>query len=459
MNSSERTKKRNKLYNKYRKNANGGVLGLPNFGIKDAIMDRLLPEEGREISFGNPYYNRKIIRDEAQRKKLEQQRQQQYQDGPFDMLSDADIQEARKIKTKGRGRGRRRSLMHQLEGEGIWEDMNAWGRQNEYNFNKFGRDTEAAFNKFGRDTEAAFKNVGVQMNAWGRRNQEAVMRALSDPRVMAILNDPEVQKLGKAAVKMAVQYIPVIGPPAANVLGLLGFGKPRRRRSLKYEPLEGEGIWEDMNNWGRQNEYNFNKFGRDTEAAFNKFGRDTEAAFRNAGVQMNAWGRRNQETVMRALSDPRVMAVLNDPEVQKLGKAAIKMAVQYIPVIGPPAANVLGLLGFGKKDMIAIGGAMYAMGGSDPREYRRPSHTARALHLRMANERGIETSDAKGEYGNRTRGTGSTGGYVYRPSTHTGAGASGGARSARAEIVKKIMSERGVGMIEASRIVKSEGLY
>jgi len=436
MNSSERTKKRNKLYNKYKKNANGGVLGFPNLGIKDAIMDRLLPEEGREISFGNSYYNRKRIQDEAQRKKLEQQRQQQYQDGPFDMLSDADIQEARKIKTKGRGR--RRSLMHQLEGEGVWEDMNAWGRQNEYNFNKFGR-----------DTEAASKNAGVQMNAWGRRNQEAVMRALSDPRVMAILNDPEVQKLGKAAVKMAVQYIPVIGPPAANVLGLLGFGKPRGRRSLKYEPLEGEGVWEDMNAWGRQNEYNFNKFGR-----------DTEAAFKNAGVQMNAWGRRNQEAVMRALSDPRVMAILNDPEVQKLGKAAIKMAVQYIPVIGPPAANVLGLLGFGKKDMIAIGGAMYAMGGSDPREYRRPSHTARALQLRMANDRGIETSDAKGEYGSRTRGTGSTGGYVYRPSTQTsGGGASGGARSARAEIVKKIMSERGVGMIEASRIVKSEGLY
>jgi uncharacterized protein YjgD (DUF1641 family) len=439
MNSSERTKKRNKLYNKYKKNASGGVLGIPNFGIKDAIKDRLLSRDGREISVNNPYYNRKDLEDHYKRK-----RQEQFKYEPYDMVSYNDVAESRRpsdksgFEMRAMGRGRRRSLMHQLEGEGIWEDMNAWGRQNEYNFNKFGR-----------DTEAAFKNAGVQMNAWGRRNQEAVMRALSDPRVMAILNDPEVQKLGKAAVKMAVQYIPVIGPPAANVLGLLGFGKPRGRRSLKYEPLEGDGIWEDMNAWGRQNEYNFNKFGR-----------DTEAAFKNAGVQMNAWGRRNQEAVMRALSDPRVMAVLNDPEVQKLGKAAIKMAVQYIPVIGPPAANVLGLLGFGKKDMIAIGGAMGgAMGGSDPREYRRPSHTARALQLRMANDRGIEVSDAKGEYGNRTRGTGSTGGYVYRPSTQTSGGASGGARSARAEIVKKIMSERGVGMIEASRIVKSEGLY
>jgi hypothetical protein len=39
-------------------------------------------------------------------------------------------------------------------------------------------------------------------------------------------------------------------------------------------------------------------------------------------------------------------------------------------------------------------------------------------------------------------------------------GVSGGdGRKARAEIVKKIMKERGVKMIEASKIVKAEGLY
>jgi hypothetical protein len=244
----------------------------------------------------------------------------------------------------GRGRGRPRKVP-MLEGDGVWEDMNAWGKQNEYNFNKFGR-----------DTEAAFKNAGVQMNAWGRKNVERVKQALADPRVMAVLNDPAVQKLGKSAVKMAVSYIPVVGPPASQVLGLLGFGKVPRGRpsriedmnfgredplahriSRKVPMLEGDGVWEDMNAWGKQNEYNFNKFGR-----------DTEAAFKNAGVQMNAWGRRNVERVKQALADPRVMAVLNDPAVQKLGKSAVKMAVSYIPVIGPPAAQVLGLLGFGK---------------------------------------------------------------------------------------------------------------
>ena len=42
-----------------------------------------------------------------------------------------------------------------------------------------------------------------------------------------------------------------------------------------------------------------------------------------------------------------------------------------------------------------------------------------------------------------------------------GAGTSGGGdgRKARAEIVKKVMKQRGVSMIEASKIVKSEGLY
>ena len=236
-------------------------------------------------------------------------------------------------KGSGRPRGRPRKSM---EGEGVWEDMNAWGKQNEVNFNKFGR-----------DTEAAFKNAGVQMNAWGRRNVERVKQALQDPRVMAVLNDPAVQKLGKQAVKTAVSMIPVIGGPASQVLGLLGFGKVGRGRPRKIT-MEGDGVWEDMNAWGKQNETNFNQFGRNTEAAFNKFGRDTEAAFKNAGIQMNAWGRRNVERVKQALQDPRVMAVLNDPAVQKLGKQAVKAAVGMIPVIGGPASQVLGMLGFGK---------------------------------------------------------------------------------------------------------------
>jgi hypothetical protein len=104
-----------------------------------------------------------------------------------------------------------------------------------------------------------------------------------------------------------------------------------------------------------------------------------------------------------------------------------------------------------------VNGAMgFLTGNGDPREYRRPSHSARNKQLAMANERGIETSDAKG-------------GYVHRPTKmHGGAqcgnmsaigGSSGAARSERAAIVKQVMNERGVGLIEASKIVKNEGLY
>lgn len=78
------------------------------------------------------------------------------------------------------------------------------------------------------------------MNAWGRRNVERVTKALQDPRVMAVLNDPAVQKLGKSAVKMAVSYIPVIGPPAAQVLGLLGFGKAANPRMAIVKQIMAE---------------------------------------------------------------------------------------------------------------------------------------------------------------------------------------------------------------------------
>lgn len=126
-------------------------------------------------------------------------------------------------------------------------------------------------------------------------------------------------------------------------------------------------------------------------------------------------------------------------------------ALSFTP-LAPIAAPMAATLG-------AISGILKAastIGSGDPREYRRPSHSARNKQLAMANERGIETSDAKG-------------GYVHRPTKmHGGAqcgnmsaigGSSGAARSERAAIVKQVMNERGVGLIEASKIVKNEGLY
>ena len=135
------------------------------------------------------------------------------------------------------------------------------------------------------------------------------------------------------------------------------------------------------------------------------------------------------------------------------------MAALFPPLtpIAGPLSMATGLLNSGVKALTGNG----TTGGSDPREYRHQSITTRPELLRMANMRGMEVSHAKGEKG------GAYGGYVHRPSSYHGSGdnfyasgASGGAkRSARAEIVKQVMNERGVSMIEASRIVKSEGLY
>jgi hypothetical protein len=58
-----------------------------------------------------------------------------------------------------------------------------------------------------------------------------------------------------------------------------------------------------------------------------------------------------------------------------------------------------------------------------------------------------------GRSGGGSTGGGSTGGGS------TGGGSTGGGRSVRASIVKDVMKQRGVSMIEASKIVKSEGLY
>jgi hypothetical protein len=122
-------------------------------------------------------------------------------------------------------------------------------------------------------------------------------------------------------------------------------------------------------------------------------------------------------------------------------------ALSFTPLapIAAPMAATLGVISGLLK-------AASTIGAGDPREYRRASHSARNKQLAMANERGIETSDAKG-------------GYVHRPTKmHGGAQcgnmrAVGGARSARAAVVKNVMNERGVGLIEASKIVKNEGLY
>jgi hypothetical protein len=146
------------------------------------------------------------------------------------------------------------------------------------------------------------------MNAWGKQNEENAKKLLANQNVQAIINDPRVQSLANQGKDYAIDALKK----------KLGSGVKRGRGRPRKGTMEGEGIWEDMNAWGKQNEVNFNKFGKDVENTANSI-----------------------------LNNPQVQAVMNDPAVQKLGKSAIKTAVSYIPVVGPPASTALGLMGWG----------------------------------------------------------------------------------------------------------------
>ena len=146
------------------------------------------------------------------------------------------------------------------------------------------------------------------MNKWGKQNEENVKALARDPRVQAIVNDPRVRELANQGKDYAI----------AELKKKVGAGVKRGRGRPRKGTMEGDGIWEDMNNWGKQNERNFNEFGRNVES-----------------------------TAKGILANPQVQAVMNDPAVQKLGKSAIKTAVSYIPVVGPPASTALGLMGWG----------------------------------------------------------------------------------------------------------------
>lgn len=146
------------------------------------------------------------------------------------------------------------------------------------------------------------------MNRWGKQNEENVKALAKDPRVQAIVNDPRVRELANQGKDYAL----------AELKKKVGAGVKRGRGRPRKGTMEGDGVWEDMNAWGKQNEVNFNKFGNDVK-----------------------------NTATSILNNPQVQAVMNDPAVQKLGKSAIKTAVSYIPVVGPPASTALGMLGWG----------------------------------------------------------------------------------------------------------------
>jgi len=165
------------------------------------------------------------------------------------------------------------------------------------------------------------------MNKWGKQNEIKAKKLLADPTINAIINNPQVQQLANKGKDLALAEL------KKKVGGGRGRGRPRK------VVMEGDGIWEDM----------------------------------------NAWGKRNEEGFKKVVNNPAVQAVINNPVVQKLGKRALKTAVGMIPVVGSTAVQAMDMAGFG----------------------------------------GVP----------------------------------------RKEIVKKIMAEKGLSLIEASKYVKANGLY
>jgi hypothetical protein len=123
--------------------------------------------------------------------------------------------------------------------------------------------------------------------------------------------------------------------------------------------------------------------------------------------------------------------------------------------------------GSGKKQLIGKNGDLLAMpspvlaNGVPPTAQLQGSYGGGKPHHSKAEMKVMKAVEKKLKKGGMS-GCGVSGGKNLSGMTDRtiGGGVSGGdGRKARAEIVKKIMKERGVKMIEASKIVKAEGLY
>ena len=123
--------------------------------------------------------------------------------------------------------------------------------------------------------------------------------------------------------------------------------------------------------------------------------------------------------------------------------------------------------GSGKKQLLGKNGDLLAMpspvlaNGVPPTAQLQGSYGGGKPHHSKAEMKVMKAVEKKLKKGGMS-GCGVSGGKNLSGMTDRtiGGGVSGGdGRKARAEIVKKIMKERGVKMIEASKIVKAEGLY
>lgn len=128
----------------------------------------------------------------------------------------------------------------------------------------------------------------------------------------------------------------------------------------------------------------------------------------------------------------------------------------------PKGSGKKQLIGDKQHDLLAMPAPVALANGVPPESQLRGSYGGGKPHHSKAEMKVMKAVEKK----LKKEGRGMSGGKNLSGMTDRtiGGGASGGAmcgdgRKARAEIVKKVMRERGVKMIEASKIVKAEGLY
>lgn len=157
-----------------------------------------------------------------------------------------------------------------MEGAGIWEDMNAWGKQNERNFLAFVNNKENQDAAKAIANDPAVQKAAKDAAAATWKYMTAPKKGRGYPRIMRGAGFDEIPDLeSKTQAKNA-------GMEAAHKIKAM-----MEQKAAAQKAMQGSGLWEDMNAWGRQNERNFNNFGRQVEEAVKdpNFGKEFARGF------------------------------------------------------------------------------------------------------------------------------------------------------------------------------------
>lgn len=128
----------------------------------------------------------------------------------------------------------------------------------------------------------------------------------------------------------------------------------------------------------------------------------------------------------------------------------------------PKGSGKKQLIGVAQNDLLAMPAPVALANGVPPTAQLRGSYGGGKPHHSKAEMKVMKAVEKKlKKEGKGVSGGGASGGKNLSGMTDRTIGGAmcGDGRKARAEIVKRIMKERGVKMIEASKIVKAEGLY